>query len=318
MNSIKPVSQDVTEIKAEFSVDPVPKKTSGDKVEEMSLIASKSIDEVSCKCCSKLYLVRKFFIFFAILFSILISVICIGLLKERVEKGDDLRVEYKRLEDKNSELIKNKKQVCSLSSDTDEKCKDFKDAIASLERTNQQIIRLRAIENRGSPVNFCGSLSSIASGVEGFETACYEHYKCLQGNTKDTEKDCRNIESTYLIIYNNLSDNYQYLHFDRLPSELLYLLLAMSTSLIGGMYRYRAKYGDILEANLSDVLIYYSQGFIAYVITTGAKFVVVLGSQQVVTNVNPYSIALIGCLAGMFFDRFFSLKENTNNSSSDT
>lgn len=49
---------------------------------------------------------------------------------------------------------------------------------------------------------------------------------------------------------------------------------------------------------------------VVYTIVTGAKDVAMLGNQQFVTNVNPFSIALIGILSGMYFNKLLKEKNS--------
>jgi hypothetical protein len=247
---------------------------------------------------SKYYYIAQAFVSLAFLISLSISIISISLLNERYGKREDVEYAYKNLEIRYTDVLKNFQTSCEKG--IEDQCKSYKNATSDLKNTLLQAIRIKAIENRGAPKSICASISAITSGSEGFENACNEYHI----NHKDFQ------DPSHKAIYASLESEFKYCGFDKLPSEILYLLLVMSCSLIGSSYNFKSDPKGILNQSGSDIFRYLSLGFIAYVITTGAKFVVLLGNQQFVTNVNPYSIALVGILAGMFFDRFFVLKDN--------
>jgi hypothetical protein len=248
--------------------------------------------------------------------SIILSVICVSILKERVEKTDYLTTELTKLEAKYSDVLKKKYGECDGKNIDKENCDEFKSAKSHLDETTQQIIMIKNIENRGVAKSVCGSISSIASGIPGFENECYKHeieYKdCLKDSIydcketyKETYKDTYKDNRHALIVYLDIKDKFEYLYFEKLPSEILYLILAMVSSTIGSIYKLKHGIKTIYDLKFSDFITSLSQGFIAYIIVMGAKYFVILGNQDFVTNVNPYSIALVGCLAGMFFDSYF-------------
>lgn len=247
--------------------------------------------------------------------AVCLSVICVSILKERVEKTDELKARYTQLETKYSVIINEKERQCVSTKTIDiEKCSAFQKANSDLSNILQQITMIQNIENRGSAKSICGSISSITSGEPGFEKVCYEKEK--QKNLK--EAISLNITPTLNslipeeisrseIIYFDIKDKFGYLFFERLPSEILYLILAMTSSIIGSAYKLKVERKKIYDLTMPDIIASLSQGFIAYIIVMGAKYFVVLGNQQFVTNVNPYSIALVGCLSGMCFDTVFNI-----------
>jgi len=236
-------------------------------------------------------------------FSIILSIFCAGVLKERVEKLDELRVEYNRLETIFNDISK-RSPTCIDKPSTDVTCKDFNDANSHLEQTLQQIRMIKNIENRGSPVNICGKISSIASGLPGFESECYKYDEDKENKSNNATDN--NIPQSR-VMYNDFKENFKYTYFDRLPSEILYIILVMASSIIGTIYKLKSELRKIFDLNINDIVSSLSQGFIAYIIVLGAKYFIVLGNQQIVTNINPYSIALVGCLSGMLFDSFFNM-----------
>lgn len=210
---------------------------------------------------------------------------------------------------------------CLINNNDTEKCIGFKIAEDHLSQTKQQIIMIKAIEDHGLPASICGSISSIASGSPGFELDCYKFDKyeeCEKHELKD-KNNCLILDNNYinknkhLIIYNSLKNNFRYFYFDRLPSELLYFILVLFCSLIGSIYKLKSESKNLSALKCTDIITSFSQGFIAYIIITGAKYVAAFGNQQFITNINPYSVAFIGCLAGMFFDSFFNIKPKLQN-----
>jgi hypothetical protein len=171
----------------------------------------------------------------------------------------------------------------------------------------KQISKLKEIDNRGASNSFCGSLPAITSGVRGFENTCYIYENCKTDDCFPKKDD------DFYTLYNEIKGKFGYLFFDHLPSQILYLLLVMSSSLIGTMYKLKDYSFCFIKTR--HILIAFFQGFIAYAMSVGAEFVVVLGNHQVLTAVNPYSVSLIGCFAGMFFEKFFNSVLNQKNHS---
>jgi hypothetical protein len=251
------------------------------------------------------------------LLAIVLSAMSISILKERVDKKDALLSELNIHDEIFKNFAKNTPS-CLSNNDNTEKCNGFKVAEADLKNTRNQVNALKVIDDHGLPASICGSIPSIASGSPGFELDCYKlekHEECnklvepkdrsnclgdLDNNYKDKER--------HLIIYNSIKNNFRYFYFDRLPSELLYFILVLFCSLIGSIYKLKSESKDLSSLKCTDIVTSFSQGFIAYIIITGAKYVVGFGNQGLITNINPYSVAFIGCLAGMFFDSFFNIK----------
>jgi len=237
------------------------------------------------------------------LIAIILSLSCVGVLKERVEKLDELRIEYNKLETILNDISK-RFPTCIDKTSPDVSCKDFNDARSNLNNTLHQILMIKNIENRGSPVNTCGKIPAIASGIRGFESECYKYDEDKGYKANNTTDD--NIPQSK-IMYNDFKENFNYIYFDQLPSEILYIILVMASSIIGTIYKLKSELRKIFDLNINDIVSSLSQGFIAYIIVLGAKYFIVLGNQQIVTNINPYSIALVGCLSGMLFDSFFNM-----------
>lgn len=253
------------------------------------------------------------------LLAIVMSALSITILKERVDKMDDLRIEIDRLEAVYKDVIKNAPS-CLNKADKNPDCNSFYEVEDHLDQTKQQIIMIKRIEDHGVPASVCGSISSIASGLPGFEYYCYKYEnfeECKKNKSKNN--NCEFHEESYtnlgknLTIYNSIKNNFRYLYLDRLPSEILYFMLVTFCSLIGMIYKIKSELKSFYELKIIDIVTSFSQGFIAYIFITGAKYVVAIGNQQFVTNINPYSVALVGCLAGMYFDRFFIIKPNNIN-----
>ncbi len=245
------------------------------------------------------------------LLAIVLSVISISILKERVDKKDFLLSELKIHQGILDSFAKNTPSCLINDNDNTVTCLGFKKANAHLEQTRNQVDALKVIDDHGVSASICSSIPAIASGSEGFENECYRLDKGEKCEPNDTKK-CLN-DDRHLIIYESIKNNFRYLYFDRLSSELLYFILILFCSLIGSIYKLKLESKDLSALKCTDIITSFSQGFIAYIIITGAKYVVGFGNQGIVTNINPYSVAFVGCLAGMYFDGFFNIKPKLEN-----
>ncbi len=97
---------------------------------------------------------------------------------------------------------------------------------------------------------------------------------------------------------------YRYLFVSYYGSDFL---LSISVMLAGSIGSIVAKMRDDRHVQLRDLLLGLAAGFIIFLVIRGAKNVFLINSEGTSYLLNPYSIALMGLVAGIYTDRAFRL-----------